>query len=230
MVSGPSLSFVIPVRNEAGRIAELLALLASDFPAAQRLVVDGGSSDATVAAAMPGATQLLLSAPGRALQMNLGGRVASGDYLLFLHADSRPRFAAAALAQALADAPEWGFFPLRLDGQRAVFRLLERAITLRSRYSGIGTGDQMLFLRRDVFLACGGFAPIPLMEDVELCRRLRRSGRPLVPDDLQVETSSRRWEQRGVLRTVLQMWGLRLAYALGVAPQRLWRIYYGAHG
>ncbi|MDO8862830.1 TIGR04283 family arsenosugar biosynthesis glycosyltransferase [Haliea sp. E1-2-M8] len=228
-MSGPSLSFVIPVLNEAGRIVELLAMLQRDFPGAQRIVVDGGSRDATVAAAMPGATQLLLGEAGRAAQMNLGARAASGDYLLFLHADSRPRFTTAALSRVLAVAPEWGFFPLRLDSRKAVFRLLERAISLRSRYSGIGTGDQMLFLRRDLFLACGGFAPIPLMEDVELCKRLRRTAAPLVPD-LAVETSSRRWEQRGVLRTVLQMWGLRLAYALGVAPERLRRIYYGPRG
>ncbi len=226
---GSGLSFVIPVRNEADRIGELLAVLAGDFPGAQRIVVDGGSSDHTVAAAMPGATQLLLGEAGRAAQMNLGARAASGDYLLFLHADSRPRFASAALEQVLAAAPEWGFFPLRLDGQQAVFRLLERAISLRSRYSGIGTGDQMLFVRRDLFMACGGFASIPLMEDVELCKRLRRRVQPLVPD-LAVETSSRRWEQRGVLRTVLQMWGLRCAYALGVAPERLRRIYYGSDG
>lgn len=229
MLSGPSLSFVIPVLNEAERIGQLLATLAADFPGAQRIVVDGGSADDTVTAAMPGATQLLLGEAGRAAQMNLGARAASGDYLLFLHADSRPQFAAEAMGRVLAVQPEWGFFPLRLDGHRAVFRLLERAISLRSRYSGIGTGDQMLFLRRDLFLACGGFAPIPLMEDVELCKRLRRRSPPLVPD-LAVQTSSRRWEQRGVLRTVLQMWGLRLAYALGVTPDRLRRIYYGPRG
>lgn len=225
-MTASSLSFVIPVLNEEARIGPLLALLQRDFPGAQRIVVDGGSADGTVAAAMPGATQLLLGQPGRAAQMNLGARAASGDYLLFLHADSRPRFAAAQLQSVLSEAPGWGFFPLRLDGHRAVFRLLERAISLRSRYSGIGTGDQMLFLRRDVFLECGGFASIPLMEDVELCKRLRRTAAPLVPD-LAVETSSRRWEQRGVLRTVLQMWGLRLAYVLGAAPERLWQRYYG---
>lgn len=225
-MTGLSLSFVIPVLNEEVRVGPLLALLQRDFPGAQRIVVDGGSADGTVVAAMPGATQLLLGEAGRAAQMNLGARAASGDYLLFLHADSCPCFAAAELERALGEAPGWGFFSLRLDGHQAVFRLLERAISWRSRYSGIGTGDQMLFLRRDLFLDCGGFAPIPLMEDVELCTRLRRSAAPLVPE-LAVETSSRRWEQRGVLRTVLQMWGLRLAYALGVAPQRLWQIYYG---
>ena len=198
-MTGPSLSFVIPVLNEVLRIGPLLAALERDFPAAQRIVVDGGSSDDTVAAAMAGATQLLLGEAGRAAQMNLGARVASGDYLLFLHADSQPQFAADALGRVLQLEPRWGFFPRRLDGRRAVF------------------------------LACGGFASIPLMEDVELSKRLRRQVRPLVPA-LVVETSARRWEQRGLLRTVLQMWGLRLAYALGVSPQRLWRIYYGPRG
>lgn len=225
----PSVSFVIPVLNEVARIGPLLAALERDFPGAQRIVVDGGSSDDTVAAAMPGATQLLLGEAGRAAQMNLGARAASGDYLLFLHADSQPLFAAAALERVLQPAPDWGFFPVRLDGRRAVFRLLERAINLRSRWSGIGTGDQMLFLRRDLFLACGGYASVPLMEDVELCKRLRQQLRPQVPD-LIVKTSSRRWEQRGVLRTVLQMWWLRLAYALGVAPAQLWRLYDGSRG
>lgn len=225
-MTGPSLSFVIPVLNEMLHIGPLLAALERDFPGAQRIVVDGGSSDDTVAAAMAGATQLLLGEAGRAAQMNLGARAASGDYLLFLHADSRPLFTAAALERVLQPAPCWGFFPLRLDGRRAEFRLLERAINLRSRCSGIGTGDQMLFLRRDLFLAVGGFAAIPLMEDVELCKRLRRKVRPRVPE-LAVKTSSRRWEKRGMLRTVLQMWRLRLAYALGVTPERLWRIYYG---
>lgn len=223
----PRLSFVIPVLNEAARIGPLLTALARDFPGAERIVVDGGSTDDTVATAMPGASQVLLGEAGRALQMNLGGRAAGGDYLLFLHADSRPRFTAQALDKALAGAPEWGFFPLRLDGRQPVFRLLERMITLRSRVSGIGTGDQMLFLRRDLFRDCGGFAAMPLMEDVELCKRLRRRTAPRVPT-LVVETSSRRWEERGVLRTILQMWRLRLAYALGVAPERLWQAYYGS--
>ncbi|MEQ9463880.1 MAG: TIGR04283 family arsenosugar biosynthesis glycosyltransferase [Haliea sp.] len=228
-MSHPSLSFVIPVLNEVERIGPLLAQLARDFPAAQRIVVDGGSTDGTVAAAMPGCTQLLLGEAGRSAQMNLGGHAASGDYLLFLHADTRPRFAAAELEKELAAKPRWGFFRLRLDGRRVVFRLLERGITLRSRVSGIGTGDQLLFLQRELFQGCGGFAAIPLMEDVELCRRLRRGSRPRVPG-LAVETSSRRWEERGVLRTVLQMWGLRFAYALGASPARLWRIYYGSRG
>lgn len=219
-------SFVIPVLNEATHIGSLLQTLARRFPAAQRIVVDGGSVDATVAMALPHCTQLLLGERGRAVQMNLGARVAKGDYLLFLHADSLPDFTAEQLAECLREGPEWGFCRLRLSGQRPVFRLLERAINLRSRLSGIGTGDQMLVLRREVFERHQGFAALPLMEDVELCRRLRRQVRPRVLP-LTVATSSRRWERRGVVRTVVLMWALRLAFAVGVAPVHLWRAYYG---
>lgn len=219
-------SFVIPVLNEASHIAGLLQSLAARFPEAQRIVVDGGSTDATVAQALPHCTQLLLGERGRAVQMNLGARAASGDYLLFLHADSVPDFGAQQLTACLEERPLWGFCQLRLSGRRPVLRLIEWAINRRSRLSGIGTGDQMLLLRRDVFERNQGFAALPLMEDVELCARLRRQARPRVLP-LTVETSSRRWEQRGVARTVLQMWALRLGFALGVAPAYLSRAYYG---
>ncbi len=219
-------SFVIPVLNEAPHIAGLLQALAERFPAAERIVVDGGSTDATVAQALPYCTQLLLGERGRAAQMNLGARAASGDYLFFLHADSVPDFGAQQLTACLAERPLWGFCRLRLSGRRPVLRLVEWAINWRSRLSGIGTGDQMLLLRRDVFERNHGFAALPLMEDVELCTRLRRQARPRVLP-LTVETSSRRWEQRGVVRTVLQMWALRLGFALGVAPACLSRAYYG---
>ncbi|QIB67764.1 glycosyltransferase family 2 protein [Kineobactrum salinum] len=219
-------SFIIPVLNEAPHIASVLQTLAERFPEAQRIVVDGGSTDATVAQALPHCTQLLLGARGRAAQMNLGARVASGDYLLFLHADSVPDFDMQQLTACLHGRPQWGFCRLRLSGRQPVFRLLEWAINRRSSLSGIGTGDQMLLLRRDVFERNQGFATLPLMEDVELCARLRQQARPRVLP-LTVETSSRRWEQRGVARTVLQMWALRLGFALGVAPAHLSRAYYG---
>ncbi|MDP5064981.1 MAG: TIGR04283 family arsenosugar biosynthesis glycosyltransferase [Haliea sp.] len=229
MTASPSstLSFVIPVLNEAPRISQLLAMLAADFPDAERIVVDGGSADTTVACALPGATGLLLGKAGRAAQMNLGAGSACGDYLLFLHADTRPLFTAHALARALQGQPAWGFFEVRLDGKRWVFRVIERAMSLRSKVTGIGTGDQLLYVRRDVFEQAGGFAAIPLMEDIELCQRLRRLHQPRVPTAMTVETASRRWEQRGVIRTVVHMWTLRLGYALGISPQRLWHSYYG---
>ncbi len=122
--------------------------------------------------------------------------------------------------------PLWGFCPVQLSGRHWLLRWVERGINWRSRTTGIGTGDQMLFVRRDCFEALGGFADLPLMEDVELCKRLRKRSRPLVLQE-PVVTSSRRWEERGILRTVVQMWLLRLAYFLGVSPQRLHRAYYG---
>jgi rSAM/selenodomain-associated transferase 2 len=228
VTAAPQFSFVIPVLNEGPRIKGLLEALSAAFPRAERIVVDGGSVDDSVAQALPGATALLMTAVGRAAQMNLGAQTARGEYLLFLHADTYPLFAGDALSTALSARPAWGFFAVCLDGRRAVFRVIERAISWRSRASGIGTGDQLLFVRRDVFEAAGGYAAIPLMEDVELSARLRRQHRPLVPPGLRVQTASRRWEQRGVARTVLQMWRLRLAFALGVSPERLWRQYYGA--
>jgi rSAM/selenodomain-associated transferase 2 len=225
-VTGARVSIIIPVLNEQERIAGLLHDLNARFPAAELIVVDGGSSDRTVAAAMAHCSRLLIGERGRAQQMNLGGRVASGDYLCFLHADSRPGVTAAQLAQTLAGQPMWGFCRVRLSSTRPVFRLVEWCMNLRSRLTAIATGDQMLYLRRDLFERIGGFDCIPLMEDVALCKRLRRMGRPLVIDQ-PVATSSRRWEQHGVARTIVTMWWLRLAYVAGVSPQRLWQHYYG---
>lgn len=221
-------SFVIPVLDEEARVGELLVDLRRRFPGNQLIVVDGGSRDRSVAAALPHCDQLLLGEPGRARQMNLGGRVASSPYLLFLHADTRPGFSWEELREQLAGAPAWGFCRVRLSGERRVFRVIEWFINWRSRLTGVATGDQMLFVRRDVFAQTGGFDDIPLMEDVAYCKRLRRIARPRVIGR-GVTTSSRRWEEGGVLATVLRMWCLRLAFVLGVPPATLWRHYYG-HG
>lgn len=222
-------SFVIPVLNEAAALPSLLQQLRRQFPAAELLVVDGGSDDGSVAAAMRLCDRLLLSPPGRAAQMNLGARAARGDYLLFLHADTRPLFDEAALGQWLGGEPAWGFCRVRLSGATPALRLVGGAMNLRSRLTRVATGDQLLMVRSEVFHGRGGFADIPLMEDVELSKRLRRELSP-APFRGRVLTSSRRWEARGVLPTVLRMWGLRLAYVLGVSPQRLWRHYYGVRG
>lgn len=222
----PPVSFVIPVLDEQGHIGELLQDLREQYPGCERIVVDGGSHDRTVAESMPLCTQLLLGERGRAAQMNLGGRAAAGDYICFLHADSRPGVSAAQLAAYFARRPQWGFCRVRLEGKRRAFRLIEAFMNLRSMATAIATGDQMLYLRRELFESSGGFDNIPLMEDVAYCKRLRRLARPLVIREA-VTTSSRRWQDRGVTRTVLAMWSLRLAYFLGVSPRRLWRYYYG---
>lgn len=222
----PRHSVILPVLNEAGRLGPLLARVRGVFPGAECIVVDGGSTDGTVPEALAAADLVLLGERGRAAQMNLGAAAARGEWLWFLHADSQPLFTAGGLEVALADGRPWGFCRVRLSGRAPAFRLIERAMTLRSRLTGIGTGDQLLFLRRGLFEAEGGFAPIPLMEDVELCTRLRRRSRP-GGDGLTVLTSSRRWEAQGILRTVLLMWSLRLRYALGASPDELRARYYG---
>ena len=220
----PRVSFVIPVLNEAAAIGDLLAVLRARFPDAELIVIDGGSSDETVARAMPACDQLLVGERGRAAQMNLGARVANGDYLFFLHADSSPTVRDDDLHAYLARDPDWGFCTLELDAAGVAFRVIEWFINRRSRLTCVGTGDQMLFMSRQCFERCGGYDAIELMEDVALCKRLRPEARPLLIAE-PVITSARRWQQGGVLRTVLRMWGLRLAYALGVPPRRLARHY-----
>jgi rSAM/selenodomain-associated transferase 2 len=220
------ISFVIPVLNEAERVAPLLEELRERYPLAELVVVDGGSRDGTVAAAMRLCDSLLVSPAGRARQMNLGGRAATGDYLFFLHADTSLSVSAGALAEALAAGPHWGFFRVSLSGAGISLRVVEWCMNRRSGLTRVATGDQVLFLNRALFETTGGFADIPLMEDVEYCKRLRGLAAPsIIPQP--VTTSSRRWEERGVARTVLQMWWLRLAFAMGASPGRLHRIYYG---
>jgi rSAM/selenodomain-associated transferase 2 len=219
-----STTFVIPVLNEAENIKPLLKRLFVGFPGCQCVVVDGGSSDATLAKAVAGGADVMSSDPGRAVQMNAGAAVATGDYLFFLHADTRPTINASQLQCELETQPQWGFFRVRLSGSQWMFRVIERAMNLRSTISRVATGDQVLFITKALFERSGGYRDIPLMEDVEYCKRLRRLARPRVLTQV-VETSSRRWEQNGIAITVLNMWLLRLAYFLGVAPVRL-KAYY----
>ena len=219
-------SFVIPVLNEEGAVADLLRDLRQRYPHSQLIVVDGGSRDRTVALALPLCDQLLLMATGRARQMNLGGQVACMPYVCFLHADSRPGVSASALEAYLVARPAWGFCRVRLSGERLPFRIIEWFMNQRSRITAVATGDQMVFVQKTVFDESGGFDDIPLMEDVAYCKRLRRLQAPLIIE-APVLTSSRRWEESGVVPTVLRMWLLRLAYFLGVAPATLWRYYYG---
>lgn len=221
-----SVTFIIPVLNEEGTVAALLSDLRLRYPRCALIVVDGGSHDRTVPLALPLCDQLLIGAAGRANQMNLGGRVASSPYLFFLHADTRPGVSAPALEACLALQPPWGFCRIRLSGRQPLFRVIEWFMNQRSRVTRVATGDQMLFVQKAVFDATGGFDAIPLMEDVAYCKRLRRLAPPLIVAD-PVLSSSRRWEEGGVLATVLRMWVLRLGYFLGVAPGTLWRHYYG---
>jgi rSAM/selenodomain-associated transferase 2 len=223
------LSVVIPALNEAANLARLLPDLLAREPGADVVVVDGGSDDGSrdVVARCAG-VRLIAGPRGRARQMNAGARAATGEVLLFLHADTRlPDGAGAAIATALADpAVVGGRFDVRLDSPRPLLGVVGWMMNQRSRVSGISTGDQAIFVRRAVFEAMGGYADIPLMEDVEFTRRLKRRG-PLAALRLRVTTSARKWEQQGAVRTIVLMWTLRLLYALGVSPARLHRWYYG---
>lgn len=222
------LAIVVPALDEAANLARLLPDLARDCPGAAIVVVDGGSRDdtAAVVARQPGA-RLLASARGRALQMNLGARAADADTLLFLHADTRlPEGAAGAIEAALAEpGVVGGRFDVRFDNEGALFRTIAWFMNARSRASGICTGDQAIFVRRADFEAIGGYPEIPLMEDIELSRRLKRRGR-LRALRLRVTTSARKWEREGPLRTIGLMWALRFLHFCGVAPARLHRWYY----
>ncbi|HSD61945.1 MAG TPA: TIGR04283 family arsenosugar biosynthesis glycosyltransferase [Burkholderiales bacterium] len=222
-----TLSIVVPALGEAAGIGRSLALLAPlRARGCEVILVDGGSHDGTLLVAAPLADRVLVAIRGRASQMNAGASVARGEVLLFLHADSEPPPDADRLiAEGLARSGRvWGRFDARLSGAHPLLRIVERAMNWRSRVTGICTGDQGIFVRRDVFERIGGYPPIALMEDIALSRELRRTNPPLCLT-APILTSSRRWERNGVLRTVLAMWRLRLMYFLGADPARLARDY-----
>lgn len=221
------LSVVVPVLNEAPGIEAMLQALAPlAARGAQIVVADGGSLDASVALARAAGAQVVHAPHGRALQMNAGALQASGDLLLFLHADTLlPPNADQLIRQALGDGLQvWGRFDVRIDGRPRMLRVIAACMNRRSRWTGIATGDQALFMTRAAFDAVGGFPAQPLMEDIEMSRRLRQLSRPVCLRE-RVITSGRRWETRGVWRTVLLMWRLRLAYWRGAAPEHLARLY-----
>ena len=223
------ISVIVPVLDEAGGIGQSLQpLQVLRGRGIEIIVVDGGSRDGTRDAAAPLCDRILDAPRGRARQMNAGAGAAAGRVLLFLHADTRlPSGWSGMVRDALEDrSREWGRFDVRLDGAHPMLRIVERAMNLRSRLSGIATGDQAIFATRAAFRAAGGFPDVALMEDVALSRALRARSRPacLRP---AVVTSSRRWERHGIVRTIVLMWRLRLEYALGADPERLARLYRG---
>lgn len=217
------LSIVVPTLDEAGRIAAALAPLQPLRRAGHEvIVVDGGSRDATIALARPLADRVLLAPRGRASQMNAGARAARGDLFLFLHADTvLPPTATGAIAAAVLGGRRWGRFDVTIAGRSRMLPVVAALMNLRSRLTGIATGDMAMFVERRLFEKVGGFPPLPLMEDVALSQRLKRAaGRPAARAE-RVTTSGRRWDAHGAWRTILSMWRLRLAYRLGADPERL---------
>ena len=212
--------------NEAAAIASTLIALRRGAPDAEIVVVDGGSIDASVAQARPLCDALIVASRGRARQMNAGARASHGDAIAFVHADTivPPTFAAD-IASALADsAVVGGRFDVKLDDDALPYRIIGAMISLRSRLSRTGTGDQAIFVRRAVFDRLGGFPELELCEDLEFSRRMKRAGR-VACLRARVTTSARRWNRDGVVRTVVRMWLIRAMYLLGVPPARLKRMY-----
>lgn len=222
------ISLVIPTLNEG---EGMLSLLHSLQPFRQSghevILVDGDSADDSRDLAAPWVDRLIVVDRGRARQMNTGAAAANGDLLWFLHADTVFSVGVMDALQQLplAPSPVWGRFDIRLSGQRKMLRVVEFMINLRSRLSGIATGDQGIFVHAELFREVGGFPDIPLMEDVALSKRLKALSPPHCLGQHLV-TSSRRWEQYGIFRTILLMWRLRLAYALGADPSHLARLYH----
>ena len=220
------LAVVVPVLNEATAIESTLARLAAlRMRGARVIVVDGGGTDATAALAIRHSDQVLQSARGRAQQMNAGARAAidgGADVLLFVHADSElPDSADQLIDAALRTSGRvWGRFDVRIDGQAPMLRVVSAMMNLRSRLTGICTGDQAIFVTRAAFEQLAGFAPIDLMEDVEFSKRAKAISWPAAVS-ARVVTSGRRWQRHGIWRTIVLMWRFRLAYFFGTDPQRL---------
>lgn len=220
------ISIIIPVLNEEKALSYLLNSLQSfDDENHEVIVVDGGSFDNSLFIAQEKVKTVIVSKPGRALQMNSGAELASGDVLLFLHVDTiLPESALTAISSSCINDNCWGRFDVRLSSDKSVYRLIEGFINIRSRLTSIATGDQAIFIKRDLFNRFNGFPEIALMEDVALSKRLKKQAAPVCLKD-RVITSSRRWETRGVIATVLLMWKLRLYYFFGVSPDKLQKMY-----
>jgi rSAM/selenodomain-associated transferase 2 len=225
---GYKISIIIPALNEERRIKQTLKQLQHLRKAGHEVIlVDGESLDRTIPIAHPLVDQLITSPAGRAIQMNRGAEKATGDILWFLHADSIvPETADTLIIDCFTYKNKvWGRFDISLSGHKPIFRLIEFMMNLRSRITGIATGDQGIFMLRYAFDQIGGFPEIPLMEDIAMSTRLKRI-KPPARIKQRLITSSRRWEKHGIIKTILKMWWLRLAFYLGASPRYLANRYY----
>ncbi len=218
-------SVVIPTLNEAGSIARTLSRV-RQASACEIVVVDGGSDDGTAECARPYADLIVVAPRGRARQMNAGARAANGEALLFLHADTLPPAQFAELIAAALAEPEvvGGRFDVYVDAPGWTFRMIGSLMNIRSRFTGIATGDQGIFVRRAVFETLGGYPEWDIMEDLEFSHQLKRAGK-IACLRARVKTSARRWQKHGVIKTILLMWGLRLCHFFGVSPAALKTFY-----
>jgi len=222
------ISIIMPVLNEAPAIAQtLLALQPLREAGNEVIVVDGGSHDDTITVANPYADKIIQGPRGRSRQMNAGAKLASNEILLFLHGDTfLPGRADRLIIEGMKRGErKWGYFDVILSGKYPLLRVIEILMNWRSRLSHIATGDQAIFVKRELFEVIGGFREIDLMEDIALSKMLKKHGRPLCLYQ-RVLTSSRRWEEKGLFQTIFLMWFLRLAYFCRVDPKRLAKLYY----
>jgi rSAM/selenodomain-associated transferase 2 len=219
-------SVIIPALDEGLALPRLACFAGAVREAGgEVIVVDGGSRDGTPEIAARLGARVITEQSGRARQMTAGARVAQGEVLWFVHADTLPPTSAIAYLLSL-QLPVWGHFAVRIRGESRGLRMVAAGINLRSRISDVATGDQAIFVSRDLFVAVGGFPAQPLMEDVQLCKGLRRLARGWRPP-MPVETSGRRWDKHGLWRTIWLMWRLRFDYWRGIDTHILFRQYYG---
>lgn len=217
-----NVSVIVPVLNELSVLKQNFEhYLEIQNQFREIIFVDGGSTDESFAFLKQHFSQVYTSPEGRAKQMNIGAKLASGKLVLFLHADSI--LPLEKISNSIEEAL-WGFFFVKLSGKKWIFRLIEKGINFRSWVFKIATGDQCLFFDRKYFLEQGGFVDQPLMEDVEIARRFKKNYSPSMIS-APIITSSRRWERQGVLYTILAMWAIQLMYKIGVSPERLARWY-----
>lgn len=236
-----NLSIIVPLLNEANNLPQLIGHISRLRPVPQQVIlVDGGSNDGSVSIArellkdVSSRTHSLTdwfvieSIAGRARQMNAGAGQATGEVLLFLHADTQLPTDAIDKVEIAMRQHKWGRFDVRLDSTHPLLKVVGTMINKRSRLVSVATGDQAIFVKRSVFEQFGGYADQPLMEDIELCKRLKNISRPACLKS-KVTTSARRWQQHGNVRTVFLMWHLRFDYWRGVSPDVLKQRYYKQH-
>ncbi|MFA5903948.1 MAG: TIGR04283 family arsenosugar biosynthesis glycosyltransferase [Desulfobacula sp.] len=223
------ISVIIPVLNEASRINDAVKNLYSQgYPGTMEIiVVDGRKDGSTIKCIQNPGVMKICSAPGRGIQMNRGAEIASGEILVFLHADTLlPENAFHLIQEVMKDKNvNSGAFDLSIDGKAFTYRIIEKAASLRSRITGIPYGDQAIFIRKPFFFRIGKYREIPIMEDVDLMRRIKKAKGRVCFIEKPVKTSSRRWEKEGILQCILRNWLLMALYLCGITPGKLAKFY-----